>query len=97
MLLELHGSRNLVREGMCLDSFTSEINAGESRWKGKARIPLQYFPPAVKKLNAYAIYGSGPNRTYMALFPADKKDGFTTPDFHRLQYFKSCKIPGLDK
>ncbi len=58
---------------------------------------MEYFPQAVKKFNAYAIHGKGTNRTYEALYLVPK-DKFTSPDFHRLQYFQDIDfkdiIPG---
>lgn len=47
-------------------------------WKGTAVIPLEYFPPDVTKINAYAIHGSGDERQYEALYPASEE--FYTPD-----------------
>ena len=47
-------------------------------WSGNAIIPLDYFPPDVNKINAYAIHGSGSNRQYEALYPANET--FQRPD-----------------
>ena len=38
-------------------------------WQGEAIIPGVYFPKEITKMNAYAIHGSGDERTYEALYP----------------------------
>ena len=48
--------------------FTTEKHG--SKWTGHAKIPLEYFPPNVSMMNAYAIHGSGEARQYEALYPA---------------------------
>ncbi|CAC5383333.1 unnamed protein product [Mytilus coruscus] len=48
-------------------TYTATIN--NDRWTGEATIPSSYFPPKVTKFNAYAIPGSGTNRTYESLYP----------------------------
>ena len=47
-------------------------------WSGTAHVPIEYFPPGVNKINAYAIHGSGHARQYEALYPASKD--FSMPD-----------------
>ena len=59
-------------------NYTAEIDDATKTWKGRAMIPLEYFPPEVTKINAYAIHGSGNDRQYEALYPASKD--FHTPD-----------------
>jgi len=59
-------------------NYTAEIDDATKTWKGSAIIPLEYFPPEVTKINAYAIHGSGNGRQYEALYPASKD--FHTPD-----------------
>ena len=59
-------------------NYTAEINDATKTWKGTAIIPLDYFPPDVTKINAYAIHGSGDGRQYEALYPGSKD--FQTPD-----------------
>jgi len=56
-------------------------------WEGRAIIPSSYLPPNVTRVNAYAIHGSGENRTYEALYPVPTGQ-FTVPDFHRLEFFQ---------
>ena len=51
-------------------------------WTGEAMIPLDYFPPNVTMMNAYAIHGSGERRQYEALYPATKD--FKEPDLYVL-------------
>jgi hypothetical protein len=38
------------------------VDAAAGTWRGVARIPVSYFPPAVTKWNAYAIHGTGDHR-----------------------------------
>ena len=47
-------------------------------WCGSAFVPVEYFPPDVNKINAYAIHGTGNGRQYEAMYPATKK--FQSPD-----------------
>ncbi|XP_022801304.1 UPF0462 protein C4orf33 homolog [Stylophora pistillata] len=74
-------------------SYTANTDDINKTWKGRAIIPLEYFPPDVTKINAYAIHGSGNGRQYEALHPASKE--FHTPDFHRLQFFKEFDFKAL--
>lgn len=56
--------------------YTAVIDQAKGSWTGTAKIPIDYFPPGVQKINAYAIHGSGINRKYESLYPAsaDAKD-----------------------
>lgn len=45
----------------------------EENWSGVANIPVEYLPPNVTLMNAYAIHGSGAARQYEALYPATKE------------------------
>lgn len=47
-------------------------------WTGEAKIPVEYLPPNVTLMNAYAVHGSGVSRQYEALYPATKE--FDQPD-----------------
>lgn len=58
-------------------NYTAAIDDVNKTWKGTAVIPLEYFPPGVSKINAYAIHGSGDKRQYEALYPASE---YHTPD-----------------
>ena len=58
-------------------TYTAAIK--NDRWTGKATIPGNYFPPKVTKFNAYAIHGSGTNRTYESLYPVPTGK-YTDPD-----------------
>lgn len=50
--------------------YTATIDRAKGSWTGTAKIPIDYFPPGVHKINAYAIHGSGINRMYESLYPA---------------------------
>lgn len=50
--------------------YTATIDRAKGSWTGTAKIPIDYFPPGVQKINAYAIHGSGINRRYESLYPA---------------------------
>ena len=84
LLLLLHGRRNSFKDQLPLD-FTTHIT--KDRWTGRATIPYHYFPPKVTKFNAYAIHGSGTNRTYESLYPVPAGN-YSDPDFHKLEYFQ---------
>ena len=50
--------------------YTAKIDRTKNTWNGTATIPLDYLPPHVGRINAYAIHGSGVNRRYESLYPA---------------------------
>ncbi|XP_015905439.2 UPF0462 protein C4orf33-like [Parasteatoda tepidariorum] len=83
-ILLLAGRKNAIKVGLPI-VYTANIEGNS--WTGIARIPKSYFPPNVKLFNAYAIHGTGKNRTYEALNPVPTGQ-FQTPDFHRLEYFR---------
>lgn len=92
LVLLLSGTRNMIKDKLALN-YTATTDSVHKTWKGKAVIPVDYFPPGVTKVNAYAIHGSGDSRQYEALYPATKE--FGTPDFHRLQFFKDLNFNEL--
>jgi len=47
-------------------------------WVAEAFIPIEYFPPNIDKLNAYAIHGSGEQRQYQQRYP--QTENITQPD-----------------
>ncbi|OXB60782.1 UNVERIFIED_CONTAM: hypothetical protein H355_015357, partial [Colinus virginianus] len=73
------------------------VTRTESRWKGSARLPWDYFPPGANKFNAFAIHGSGEHRKYEALYPVPRhmlQEG-QKPDFHRLEFFQELNLKEL--
>jgi len=50
--------------------YTAQIDRIKNTWNGTATIPMDYLPPHVGRINAYAIHGSGVNRRYESLYPA---------------------------
>ena len=81
LVLELHGVRNIVREGLPLEY---EVKGHGTRWRGEALVPIRLLPPGCERLNAFAIHGVGEQRRYLAWSPA----GGDAPDFHRLDAFR---------
>lgn len=61
-------------------SYKAKKDELKKQWSGTAIIPMEYFPPGIGSgmMNAYAIHGSGLNRTYESLYPAPKNA--TAPD-----------------
>jgi hypothetical protein len=86
LLLELHGTRHVVRQGLRIDH-RAEI-AGH-RWHGHATIPLSYVPAGIARANAYLIHGTGEHRRHLAAFPV----GGAAPDFHSLESFGPVAWP----
>lgn len=80
LVLRLQGRRNPVERELPL-SFEATIQG--TRWTGVATLPLSWLPPEPHTVNAYAIYGQGPNRRYLACYPVPGEG----PDFHRLEHF----------
>lgn len=80
LLLELHGERNLQREGMQM-RYDAELDNG--RWSGRFALPTSLLPPGLRRYNAYAIRGVGASRRYFAAYPGHG----ARPDFHRLTTF----------
>jgi len=92
LVLLLNGTRNMIKDKLALN-YTATRDGVNNTWTGTAIIPLDYFPPRVLKMNAYAIHGSRDSRQYEALYPTTKE--FATPDFHRLQFFKDFNFNDL--
>lgn len=80
LVLELHGVRNIVREHAVLDY--RALIEGED-WYGVARVPLDWLPPGLDRLNAFAIHGPPGARQHLACRGAPGP----RPDFHRLETF----------
>ena len=53
------------------------------RWSGQATIPLQLLPAGPHRINATAIHGAGPDRTYLSMVPLPGR----APDFHQPDRF----------
>ena len=85
LVLQLKGERQVVRQGMAIE-FVAERSP--ERWKGLARIPASLLPSVVA-LNAYAIHGTGKNRTWLAHVPVPGP----APDFHQLARFRTVSWP----
>ncbi|XP_001631695.3 uncharacterized protein LOC5511257 isoform X2 [Nematostella vectensis] len=92
LLLLLNGVRKPFKTKLPL-RYTATIDQSAKTWAGNATIPLEYFPPGVRKINAYAIHGTGAQRTYQSLYPADKS--LSGPDFHALQFFKDFDFKSM--
>ncbi|XP_022086732.1 UPF0462 protein C4orf33 homolog [Acanthaster planci] len=90
LVLLLSGIRKFYKTKLSL-VFQSAINSDEGTWRGRAKIPLEYLPPGVKRFNAYAIHGSDEQRMYEALYHAPKGK-HDNPDFHRLEYFHEIDL-----
>ena len=84
LVLLLDNGKDL-RHSLPLDYSVQRGEGGT--WTGRAVIPTAYLPPNISKLNAYAIHGSGDERKYEALYPAEK-GVHKAPNFHRLEDFK---------
>ena len=82
--LYLHGVRNAIKHSFPIE-YEAQINKEEKSWTGKAKIPKEYFPPKVNKMNAYAINNGQAEgeRIYKALYPAPGPQA----DYHRLEFF----------
>ncbi|XP_022792991.1 uncharacterized protein LOC111332003 isoform X2 [Stylophora pistillata] len=85
LLLLLNGVRKKFLDKLPIN-YTATIDRAKNTWNGTADIPIDYFPPGVRKINAYAIHGSGNQRKYESLYPASAD--VINPDFHRLEFFK---------
>ncbi|ETX06852.1 hypothetical protein [Candidatus Entotheonella palauensis] len=80
LVLQLEGVRHITRAHLPM-AYTTERQG--KRWRGHARLPLACLPTGVNRANAYAIYGTGDQRQYLAAFPVPGE----RPDFHRLDAF----------
>ncbi|EDV25096.1 uncharacterized protein TRIADDRAFT_16650, partial [Trichoplax adhaerens] len=91
LLLMLSDYRKPFKDGLEIE-FKAKVD--DSKWKGRAWIPLEYLPPGVYKANAYAIHGSGDSTQYEAAYPANKSQ-CKEPDFHRLEFFKDINLKSI--
>lgn len=91
LVLELKGYRNVTRYPIELPQYQSKVNGNQ--WVGAAVVPFSLLPAKITHMNAYAIYGSGDNRTYLSLYPAPANHAnYTAPDFHKLELFQPISI-----
>ena len=81
LVLLLNGTHNAIRHSLPLQ-FTVE-NRNTDGWRGRAIIPLDYLPPRVTRMNAYAIHGSDSCRIYEALYPTPT-GMFPNPDLYSI-------------
>ncbi|KAJ7371664.1 hypothetical protein OS493_023686 [Desmophyllum pertusum] len=91
LLLMLNGVRKPFLDKLPI-KYTATIDRAKKTWTGIAKIPIAYFPPGVRKMNAYAIHGSGSGRRYESLYPASAD--VKNPDFHRLEFCKPFDFEG---
>ncbi|CAG2100273.1 unnamed protein product [Medioppia subpectinata] len=89
LVLQLHGSGNVTKYPLDLDSFKAKIHG--DKWSGSCVVPRDYLPPDLTKFNAYGIHGTDPDRHYLALFPTPYGK-YTDPNFHRLDYFQAFEL-----
>ncbi|CAG2116745.1 unnamed protein product, partial [Medioppia subpectinata] len=89
LVLQLHGSGNVTKYPLDLDSFTAKIDG--DKWSGSCVVPRDYLPPDLTKFNAYGIHGTDPDRHYLALSPTPYGK-YTDPNFHRLDYFQAFEL-----
>lgn len=89
LVLELHGSRNLVRDDVPVVDYASSIDGG--RWQATLQVEMSWLPPGIRVANAYRIAGQGEARSYAAAFP-----GSGAPDFHRLELFRPLSEAAVD-
>lgn len=80
LVLELRGVRQPVRSGLPI---AYQVARSEGRYRGTARVPLDYLPEGASRANAYVIHGVGSARSYCAHSPTLGD----VPDFHRLERF----------
>ncbi|MCA9667578.1 MAG: hypothetical protein KC503_18385 [Myxococcales bacterium] len=85
LVLELHGARNILREGMALTSYEATIDREARSWRGRARVPIRWLPEGLGRVNAFAIHGAGEARRYLCW----RAPGGEQPDFHQLEAFGS--------
>ena len=80
LVLELRGVRKPVRSGLPIEY---QVARSDGRYRGTARVPLDYVPEGAARGNAYLIHGVGGARSYCAHSPTLGE----VPDFHRLERF----------
>jgi len=80
LVLRLDGVRAPVEVGA---EIGWETRRSGGRWTGEAVVPRVLLPAALTHFNAYAIFGEGEARTYLAATPVPGP----APDFHRLEHF----------
>ncbi|KAG8134615.1 hypothetical protein E2320_007718 [Naja naja] len=51
-----------------------EVSRATTKWRGRAHLPWNFFPPNTDRFNAFAIHGSDMNRTYEALYPIPQNE-----------------------
>lgn len=88
LVLELAGRRRVVHEHELLDY---RVQREDTRFFGRAQIPLDWLPPGADRMNAYAIHGPSEAREHLAWRGAPGPK----PDFHRLETFGALGLQTL--
>ena len=89
LVLELKGVRQVVRSLLPI-RYTARIVAGSApnrlgRFFGEAHVPWEYLPVPSRRVNAYAIHGTG--RAAQRRYHAHSAPGGDVADFHKLGSF----------
>ena len=83
LVLELDGIRNIIAK----KEINYQANILDKHWQGIAEIPKEFIPKGLNKINAFAIHGTGENRSYLAWHALPGE----TVDFHQPHYFPALK------
>ena len=87
LALALDGVRNIVRRDLPITVQTKGISDG--RWHGSAVLPSGIIPVGPHRIAAFAIHGTGKNRTYLSCPPMPGE----TPNFHQPHRFSPQTLP----
>ena len=85
LVLRLNGRRQPVATRLPMRVTWAPVRPGY--WSANAVIPEAYLPPRPWRANAYAMWGQGTARRYLAWAPVPG----ATPDFHRLEHFRELE------
>ncbi|XP_020916916.1 UPF0462 protein C4orf33 homolog [Exaiptasia diaphana] len=91
LLLLLDGVRKPFKTKLPM-RYSATIDNIKKTWNGTAIVPIDYFPPNMRKINAYAIHGPDNSKVYQALYPAK---GTLHPDFHQLKFFQDFDFKSM--
>jgi len=87
LVLQLHGRRQVVRQGLALDY---RCRRAGDRWSGEAKLPREWLPVGLHAFNAYRIHGVDDGRCHHAAHPTPG----AVPDFHALEKFGPWPLRG---
>jgi hypothetical protein len=87
LLIELHGERNIVRQGMSAE-YEASIDRQAHSWRARLALPAELVPAPIVALNAFALHGQQEARRHLSFHPLPG----VRPNFHQPGRFPAVQF-----